>query len=330
MMSMGHDERAWENTLRALSSRMVAIALPATFLIFSGCLSSEHSETTGGASGVDNHPPVIQAVTILPHPLTLSGPLTVMVEAQDLDSNTVSFRYRWLVNGQVVAGQTTESFPPNLLKREDLVVVEVVPYDGMIEGVPFRSASASVVNTAPILSSVSVDFDQAEQGRRVIAKAEVFDPDHDSVSLAYRWRSNGNVVKEGESNTLDLSGLTAKDAIEVDVIASDGTPDGISTLSGQFALSNSSPAIVSKPVLSPDGEAFDYLVKATDPDGDPISYALEVAPQGMTIDANTGQIHWGVTAGAKGSYRVRVVVTDSQGGFAAQEFDLAVNTAKES
>lgn len=322
--------RARDEKPRALSWSSVVAGLSATLLLFSGCWSGEGSQTIGGTAGAVNHPPVIKAASIMPSPLTLSRPLTVRVEAQDLDLNTLSFRYRWLVNGQVMAGQTRESFQPELLKRGDQVAVEVTPFDGRIEGAPFLSAPASVGNTAPMVSHVIVDFDHQAQGRRLLAIVDVVDPDHDPVSLTYRWRKDETVLKEGEENTLDLAGLTAKDTIQVDVTASDGTPDGTATVTERFALSNSAPTIVSKPILSPNGGQFDYLVRATDADGDPITYALEEAPPGMTIEANTGQIHWGITPDLKGSYRVRVVAKDPQGGFSTQEFDLSLKNMGQS
>ena len=318
-------ERAREEWSRALTGVAVVGGLSATLLLFSGCLSSEESETARQSSGVTNHPPVIKAASIMPSPLTRSGPLTVRVEAQDLDLNTLSFRYRWLVNGEIMAGQTQESLPPELLKRGDQVVVEVTPFDGTIVGAPFRSVPSSVVNTAPILSNVLVDLDHHAQGRQALATVDIVDPDQDSVSLTYQWLKNETVVKEGESNTLDLGGLTAKDVIQVNVKASDGNPEGTATASGRFSISNSAPTIVSNPHLVPKGNQFDYLVQATDPDDDSITYALEVAPPGMTIDANTGRIRWGITPDVKGSYQVRVVAKDPQGGFAVQEFELSIN-----
>jgi hypothetical protein len=210
------------------------------------------------------------------------------------------------------------------------VAVEVTPFDGTIEGAAFRSAAAAVVNTPPIISDVSVEFDHAAQGRQLLAKVDLVDPDHDAVSLTYRWKKNETVLKEGEENTLDLAGLTAKDTIRVDVTASDGAPDGSVTVTEQFTLSNSSPTIVSKPSSLPNGDQYDYLVQATDEDGDAITYELEVAPPGMTIGAKTGRIHWGVTPDKNGSHRVRVIARDSQGGFATQEFELSLTAPSKS
>jgi hypothetical protein len=292
-------------------------------LLLSGCLGDNGSQSLTPAN--ENHAPIVKALSILPNPAILAGPLSVRVEAQDLDSDTVSFRYRWFTNGQLISGHTRETLPPTLLKRGDQVTVEVTPSDGTTEGTPYVSAPVAVVNTAPILSSLSVDFDHAAQGRQLRAEVEVLDPDHDPVSLTYRWRKNETVVKEGEDSTLSVTGLTSRDVVEVDVTASDGN-DGTTTLSGRFTMSNSSPTILSNPSLSTTGEVYEYLVQANDPDGDPITYALEEAPPGMSIGEQTGRILWSVTPEAKGIYRIKVVAQDNRGGYATQDFELSIST----
>jgi Putative Ig domain len=318
----------WESARVKTCALPLPLVVAVTLALFSGCSSGESANSDRLPRGPNNHAPVVKSVAILPSPLVLSEPLTVLVEAQDSDLNTINFRYRWLANGTIITGQTRESLPPELLKRGDQVIVEVTPFDGVAEGAPFRSASVPVMNTAPILSRLSVEIDHEAQGGRLLAKVDVVDPDNDPVSLVYRWRKDEKVLKEGEDNTLPITGLTAKDLIQVDVTASDGNTDGAATLSGQFTMSNSSPTITSKPSLSPNGNVFEYLVQASDPDGDPITYGLEVSPPGMTIDEKTGRVHWMVTPEAKGSYRIKVVAKDSQGGFASQEFDLSVNAPK--
>ena len=293
--------------------------------LLGGGLSRDKNERAGQAVGTSNHSPVVKTVSILPNPLNLSGPIGVRVEAQDLDQQTMVFRYRWLVNGHVMSGQTLSTLQPHLLKRGDQVAVEVIPFDGITEGRPFQSVPLTVPNTAPIISNLSVDLDHDVQGRRLLAKVDVADPDHDSITLTYRWRKNEKLLKEGEDNALDLADLTAKDTVNVEVTASDGTPHGSTTASERFTLTNSSPSIVSSPMASPRGDRYEYLVRATDPDGDPLTYALEVSPPGMTIEAETGQIHWMISPEMTGSQRVRVVARDPQGGFATQDFDLSLN-----
>jgi hypothetical protein len=88
--------------------------------------------------------------------------------------------------------------------------------------------------------------------------------------------------------------------------------------------SNSPPAIVSAPSAPTGRDRYEYAVKAVDPEGDRLTYRLEAAPPGMTIDAETGQIQWSVAPTAAGTHHVRVVVQDVGGGTAFQEFDVSV------
>ena len=55
-----------------------------------------------------------------------------------------------------------------------------------------------------------------------------------------------------------------------------------------------------------------------------MNFQLEVAPSGMVIDKATGNIVWDMKHVKPGVYRVKVVVTDEQGGFSFQEFELTV------
>jgi hypothetical protein len=75
---------------------------------------------------------------------------------------------------------------------------------------------------------------------------------------------------------------------------------------------NRLPAITSQPMTRPAlGEMYVYDVDAEDPDGDTLTYALSVAPDGMTIDAATGRIEWTASFTRQ---RVEVTVSDGNGG----------------
>lgn len=186
-----------------------------------------------------------------------------------------------------------------------------------------------VGNTAPIVSGIAVDFDRTTRGRHATAEVDVIDPDHDAISLTYRWKKNDEVLQEGESNRVDLVGITAKDVMEVVVIATDTMSGEPSIATQRFTLSNSMPAIVSRPPSVPNAGQYAYLVQATDPDGDSITYTLETGPPGMRIDPKTGQISWVPSQEERGTYSVRVVAKDSQGGFATQEFELSLAKSAE-
>src|SRR5262249_18601179 len=95
------------------------------------------------------------------------------------------------------------------------------------------------------------------------------------------------------------------------------------TLSVQAA--NRPPVINSTPVRSTTaGLVYRYDVKASDPDGNGVTYALSTAPAGMTIDA-LGRITWATAVADIGTHPIPVVVTDVFGASASQSFDLAVS-----
>ena len=55
---------------------------------------------------------------------------------------------------------------------------------------------------------------------------------------------------------------------------------------------------------------LEFAVRATDADGDNLSYTLSRGPDGMAIDADSGVITWTPDFGTAGDYRLRVRVTD--------------------
>ncbi|MBX9718048.1 MAG: putative Ig domain-containing protein, partial [Microbacteriaceae bacterium] len=68
---------------------------------------------------------------------------------------------------------------------------------------------------------------------------------------------------------------------------------------------------------------YRYDVRASDPDGDPITFRLDQAPAGMAIDA-VGRLTWAPGIPNVGVTRVAVTVEDSRGASVTQTFDLAV------
>jgi len=92
-----------------------------------------------------------------------------------------------------------------------------------------------------------------------------------------------------------------------------------------MAAANSPPTITSTPVTTATpGVAYVYTVTATDPDGGPLSYALDVAPAGMSIDAASGVIGWTPSATQVGNSSVQVRVQDTGGLFVTQSFNVTV------
>ena len=65
-------------------------------------------------------------------------------------------------------------------------------------------------------------------------------------------------------------------------------------------------------------------MRAQDPDGETVSYALRNAPDGMTID-NLGRIRWTPEAANAGVNTVEVIARDPRGAESIQSFNLMVS-----
>lgn len=300
--------------------------LSAICLIASGCTAESSREGVSGPVLSGNHPPVIHEATVVPTPVVLDAPIFVQIHADDQDRDALTFHHRWMVNGRPLDGQTASTLPVSFLKQGDAVSVEIVPDDGKSRGVIYRTAAVTVINTPPIISSLSVRPQSAKPGDKLETLVEAADPDHDSFELSFRWWKNRTVVKEGDEPILDTTGFSPKDVVSVEVTPRDRTASGKPMKSESLVLGNSPPTITSTPSVPAGRERYEYNVKAIDPEGDRIRYRLEVAPPGMTIEEDTGHILWHVASELTGTYKVRVVAEDTQGGIAFQEFDVTLTS----
>ncbi|TKB70403.1 MAG: hypothetical protein E8D45_13255, partial [Nitrospira sp.] len=89
---------------------------------------------------------------------------------------------------------------------------------------------------------------------------------------------------------------------------------------------NQPPTITSAPVTTATaGVPYTYDVDATDPNGDVLTYSLQMAPPGMTISSTTGVITWTPTVPQAPFQGVVVRATDTGGLYDPQAFIITVN-----
>jgi hypothetical protein len=291
----------------------------------SACTGGEGTESTAPATGASgNRPPVVTTALIINTPLSQAAPAAVQIQSEDPEREAVSFHYQWYVDNAPMAGQTNATLPPEFFRRGQTVFVEIIPTDGASKGQPYRTAGVAIGNTSPKVTAVSLVPQTARAGDRLEAQVEAHDLDHDRVDLTFKWYRNDTVIKEGEDSFLDTTGFAAPDRVAVEVRASDPAGSAHSLKSEPLALGNSGPTIVSTPPTVAVQGRFDYLVQARDPDGDQLTYRLEMAPPGMVISSESGHIGWQIPTGQQGIFHVKVVAKDEHGGLATQEFDLTL------
>ncbi len=137
----------------------------------------------------------------------------------------------------------------------------------------------------------------------------VIDPDSGAVAWTPRINQLGNttviVRAVNDRGAVDLQ------SFNVDVIAP-----------------NSAPIITSLPTNDAFvGLAFRYDTFAQDAEQTTLSYELNSAPSGATIDAATGRIQWTPAITQLGSQRFNVIVRDGLGGQTNQSFNVLVSAA---
>lgn len=169
-----------------VASRSAAFALGVGALVLSAsCTGSSSGTPTGSGSAKGNQPPVISSAKILTDPISLDKPVEVQVDAQDPERETVSFQYQWYVDNAHLAKQTNSSLPAEVLRRGQMVFVEIIPTDGVNKGQSYRTKSAVVGNTSAKVTVISLSPQTARMGDRLEAQVEANDPDHDRVDLIY-------------------------------------------------------------------------------------------------------------------------------------------------
>ena len=298
-----------------------------------GCSSDSGQNSTVAAveSPQKNHPPLIRSAQTTPVPLMLGGPISVEIDAEDADGDSLQYEYRWWINDHILRDATASSIATDLVKTGDKVVAEVVAFDGKERSSSFKTEPAVIQNGRPVIHRVNLEVGSPPGGTAHL-KAKVVGVDHDGddIHYVYRWWRNDALIKEGREDTIDTAGFARKDSIVVEVTPLDQHGDGTPYRSAPAVVGNAPPTILSKPSALDRPGNYQYRVEATDPDGDALLYGLETAPPGMAIDAASGLISWAVSAEFAGTHRVKVSVDDGQGGIAWQEFEISIPTTAES
>ncbi len=145
------------------------------------------------------------------------------------------------------------------------------------------------------------------------------------MNVTYEWAINGTKLISENGPTLSRELFKRGDVVTSAIIASDGQASGRATT--EITIRNAAPTITTRPeyVTSVDG----LRMTAKDPDGDPLTWRLEGAPYGMTINPRSGEIAFkGAQVDQGGAFTVNVVVEDADGETATWRFSAEVKGGK--
>jgi hypothetical protein len=276
-----------------------------------------------------NTPPTIFSARITPILAKTNSTLRVEVESRDAERDPVKLIYQWERNGEDIDGAEDATLENTNFVKGNLITVRVTPDDGRLKGETFRSEEQIISNSIPEITSIRVTPDPAYTNSNLTVAVEVRDPDDDPIGFSYKWIKNDEVIPEENANTLNNSNFVKGDIVRVLVTADDGEVKGSPQSSEPMTIANALPAITSSPPQSLAEGAYSYQVKVSDPDGDPLSFKLNQAPGGMTIDERSGLIQWKPTREDAGSYEIEILALDNDGGQANQKYTLNLSFPEE-
>jgi len=223
---------------------------------------------------VDNEPPTLVGVDIVPEVFHHGVPVTAEGYAEDPEGAPLTYSYTWFVNDLQV-GQG-DSLAGTEYAKGDIVTVEAVASDGSADSEPLLSDDYVTGNAPPTLASARVSPEVVRADTEVSCEAGgAVDPDGDTITFTTTWFQDGTEVAEGAGwRTADLvKGQTIACAIT----PFDGSTSGAEVRSADVTLVNSPPRLTKVrfvPATPRTGDDLAVLpVTVVEPDDDPVTYA---------------------------------------------------------
>nr|WP_322712654.1 putative Ig domain-containing protein [Nostoc sp. ChiSLP03a]MDZ8213882.1 putative Ig domain-containing protein [Nostoc sp. ChiSLP03a] len=245
-----------------------------------------------------NNDPLNYSLVTAPAGMTLDnqGNLFWQPTASQVGQNSVAIK---VSDGR--GGEVTQSFDINIVSS-----ATIANHTPRITSTPVRSAVVNKLYQSELKVSDSdndlllVSLDKAPDGMFI-----------DPQTSILRWTPTANQLGDA--------------SVVVRVQDSHGAFDLLS-FTVNVRLVNTPPLINSTPgTQAATGKLYKYLVQASDIDTDSLTYNLLNAPDGMTVDSQSGLIQWTPASNQLGQQDITVAVNDGLGGIATQNYTIQVS-----
>jgi choice-of-anchor A domain-containing protein/RHS repeat-associated protein len=274
-----------------------------------------------------NNPPAITSEPVMS--ASADTLYSYQVLANDVDGDTLSYQLTTKPNGMEITPTGLVKWTPSSLQSGKLSAVEVRVVDarGAAAMQQFQIAVGlpPVVNTLPKINSIPAAPAVVGLLYQYAVKAVDAEGNPLTYSLVGDKPSGLSISATGLLSWTPTSAQLGTYNIAVRV--SDGYGSVTQTYSlpvvPQPDLTNAYPEITSMPLTETKaGNAYTYQVSATDADGDPLTYELVSAPQGVAFTA-AGKLTWTPGLANLGSAQFTVRVSDGKSSD-LQSWDLQV------
>jgi hypothetical protein len=257
------------------------------------------------------------SVVILPENPVSTGCIQAVIQGTPGRSAVI-----WKVNDVTVSSGTDTQLCSDNYKRDDRVTVIVGTND---QG---AQASVSIGNSLPRVVDISSAPSEIYAGTDITVVPVAEDADGDSVDFTYQWLINGEADPVLTLATIPGDKFTKGDTIQVLIVPNDFFEDGPTYKSYAQLIPNASPRIVSTPPQGITSLDYNYQVEVSDPDDNIFTFRLDEAPEGMSIDENSGLIQWSLADVEPGDYTIAIIAADAEGVETAQEYSLSLGSSQ--
>lgn len=304
---------AWKQRMRNARSlaAVVLLASAAWGLGPAGCTQAQQPAAGGGPAGR-----TLSGAQLIPESPKATDELRVLYSGR---GNVTFFWYR---NGKVLTGQNGPTLPAGNFTKGDAVTA-VVKSDGGEE-----RASVVIRNSPPVVVSFVTDPEAVHAGVDMTVVPKIIHADGDQAGYRVQFAVNGQ-TQPGVQATLPAAAFRKGDRVSVTIIPYDDEGDGETFTSKPLVIPNAPPLFVSTPVTAFSADGYRYQARAADPDGDKVLYSLTSAPNGMTIDRDTGLISWPLEKARAGEHTIEIEARDTDGMRATQRYSLIVTMPEE-
>lgn len=240
---------------------------------------------------VANTPPELDLATLTPSSGTESTTFSCDTgSVTDPDYDRVSYDYAWYVDGALISA-SDQILTGSSFSRGDEIYCVITPDDGDDTGAPVTSDTATVSNTAPSISGVSITPASPTVASSLTASVtDADDDDGDSISYTYAWRVNGVSVGTSSSQ-LTRTYYERGDEVQVTVTPSDGTASGTARTSTSVEIQNALPSVSSATITPSSAYTDDNLAVSvsgwSDMDDDSAAYRYQWYKNSAAISGET-------------------------------------------
>ncbi len=270
----------------------------------------------------------IYAVRLSPGDPRAYMDLQAVVDFNTPKGAKVDFTYRWYLNGKMVKEGKDNLLEKNLLIPGAEVYVEIRGSNGVQETEWISSEKARIAESEPSINGVEIS--PADPVLDQTLEAKVNCGNCDPSRFNYRWKVNGKILEEQDQSALSgpEAGLNVGDRVIAEI--STNTTDPTDPLNWQSSppvkILNRFPEFNEQGRTWLEGNNLFFQFRATDPDGDPISYQMVQGPPGARLEASAGMVRWTVPKDFSGEVQLKVRASDNHGGVNDLESSLQIQS----